>query len=132
MLKGLFGKRGRDDFKTRSVDRDRLADAETLGTLAQALEAALGKMQSEHNGLSRRVDDATAMASLVVGTDSDEYLSREVEKTASLREFENDVKLGRDRLRTLDRHILNLRFLRAAFLTRFPEFNTKDKPPESA
>ena len=31
----------------------------------------------------------------------------------------------RDRLRTLEQHILNLRFLRAAFLTRFPSFNTK-------
>jgi|SRR5579871_1776413 len=132
MLKNLFTKRAESDFRARSADRDRLTDAEILRGLAQALEGALDKMQSEHNGLSRRVDDAVALASLAVGTESDEYLSREVEKATSLREFENDMKRGRDRLRKLDQHILDLRFLRAAFLTRFPEFNTKAKPPESA
>ena len=132
MLKRFFGKRAEDDFKARSVDRDRLTDTETFGHLAQALDATLDKMQSEHNGLLRRMENAAAMASLAVGIDSDEYLSREAEKTASLREFENEMKRGRDRLRTLDQHILNLRFPRAAFLSRFPELNTKALPPKSS
>jgi len=120
MLKGLFARQGRE-FRTRSADRDRLTDKETLGQVAEALETALDKLQSEHNGLSRRVDEAAAMASLAVGNGSDEYLSRDVEKSDSLRGFENDMKVGRERLRIVDQHIRNLRFLRAAFLTRFPE-----------
>jgi hypothetical protein len=131
MLKGLFGRQG-GEFRTRSADRDRLTDAESLGRVAEALESALDKLQSEYNGLSRRVDQAAAMASLAVGNESDEYLSREVAKTVSLREFEDDMKQGRDRLRTVEQHILNLRFLRAAFLTRFPNFHTPARPLDKA
>jgi hypothetical protein len=120
MLKDLFTGWAGGDFKIRSTDAERLSDAETLGQVAEALETALDKLQSEYAGLTRRVNDVSAIASLVVGNESDEYLSREAERARSLHESEEEMKRGRERLRTLDQYLLNLRFLREAFLTRFP------------
>lgn len=127
MFKGLFGGRSEGAFKTRSSERDQATDTDSIGQVADAIDRALSALQSEQAGLSRRVDEAVAMASIAVGNESDEYVSREPEKTTALRGYEDEMKRGRDRLRVLETHILNLRFLRAAFLTRFPEFNSK--PP---
>jgi hypothetical protein len=125
MFKGLFGARSETEFKTRSPARDQDTDKETIGRVAEAIDNALSALQAEQGGLSRRVEDAAAMASLAVGNESDEYVSREPEKATALRGYEEEMKRGRLRLAALEQHILNLRFLRAAFLTRFPEFNAK-------
>lgn len=126
MVKGLFARQG-GEFRTRSAGRDRLTDAESLGQVAEALELALDKLFSEYNGLSRRVDQAAAMASLAVGNQSDEYLLREIAKTVSLGEFEDDMKYGRDRLRTFEQHILNLRLFAGRISDPFPEFQYPSK-----
>jgi hypothetical protein len=125
MFKSLFARKPDEGFKTRSADRDLATDGATIGRVAEAIESALAALQAEQTGLSRRVEDAVAMASLAVGNESDEYVSREENKTDALRGYEDDMRRGRDRLRLLEQHVLNLRFLRAAFLTRFPPFNTK-------
>jgi len=130
MFKGLFGGRSEAAFKTRSPERDQATDNEAIGRVAVAIDNALSALQSEQAGLSRRVDDAVAMASIAVGNESDEYVSREPDKTTALRGYEDEMKRGRDRLRVLEQHILNLRFLRAAFLTRFPEFGVKPLPKQ--
>ena len=122
MLKGFFGKRSEGGFRLRSSERDEANDQEAIGRVAVAIESALAELQTEQSGLTRRVEEAATMASLVVGTDSDEYISREQFKSDALHGFENEMKRGQDRLRDLEQHILNLRFLRAAFLTRFPGF----------
>jgi len=96
--------------------------------VAEAIDNALSALQAEQAGLFKRVEDAVAMASLTVGNESDEYISRESEKTVALRGYEDEMKRGRNRLAALEQHLLNLRFLRAAFLTRFPDFNDKPRP----
>jgi hypothetical protein len=125
MFKALFARRSDDGFKTRSPERDQATDKDTIGRVADAIDGALAALQAEQAGLSRRVEDAVAMAALAVGTDSDDYAEREASRTDGLRGYEDEMKRGRERLRVLDQHILNLRFLRAAFLTRFPGFNSK-------
>ena len=125
MFKSWFARKSDEGFKTRSPQRDLVTDGESIGRVAEAIDSALSALQAEQVGLSRRVEDAVAMASLAVGNESDEYVTREVSKTDALRGYEDEMKRGRERLRALDQHVLNLRFLRAAFLTRFPGFNTK-------
>ena len=132
MFKSLFARKSDTGFKTRSPQRDLATDSETVGRVAEAIDSALAALQAEQSGLSRRVEDTVAMASLAVGTESDEYVSREESRTDALRGYEDEMRRGRDRLRTLEQHILNLRFLRAAFLTRFPGFNTKPLVRETA
>ena len=131
MFKGLFAGRSDSGFKTRSPERDQATDSEVIGRVALAIDHALSALQTEQTGLLGRVEEAVAMASLAVGTDSDEYVSREPAKTEALRGYEDDMKRSRERLRALEQHILNLRFLRAAFLTRFPEFGAKSLAKQS-
>jgi len=125
MFKSLFARKSGEGFKTRSAARDLATDNDTVGRVAEAIDNALAALQAEQAGLLRRVEDAVAMASLAVGNESDEYASREEAKTDALRRYEDEIRRGRDRLRALEQNVLNLRFLRAAFLTRFPAFNTK-------
>ena len=132
MFKSLFARKSDAGFKTRSADRDLATDNDTVGRVAEAIDSALTALQAEQTGLSRSVEDAIAMASLAVGNESDEYMSREDSKTDALRRCEDEIRRGRDRQRALEQNILNLRFLRAAFLTRFAAFNTKPLVRESA
>ncbi len=125
MFKGLFGRRASDAVETRSPERDRATDKDTIGRVAETIDSALAILQAEQTGLARRVEDSVAMAALAAGTDSDEYVGRESSQADALRNFEDETRRARDRLRILDQHVLNLRFLRAAFLTRFPDFNAK-------
>ena len=127
MFKSWIARKSGEVFKTRSPDRDVATDNDTIGRVAEAIDSALVALQGEQAGLSRRVAEAVAMASFAVGNESDEYVSREDSKTDALRGYEDDMRRGRDRLHTLEQHILNLRFLRAAFLTRFPALNTKPR-----
>jgi hypothetical protein len=122
MFKRIF--EGRREFKARSPDRDLATDLAAIGKVAEALDGALSAMQAEQVGLSRRVEEATAIASLAVGNDSDEYISREPTKNIALQDYENEMKRGRDRLRTLEQNIADLRFVRAVLHTRFPNLNS--------
>ena len=88
-----------------------------------AIDAALVKLQTESEGLSRRLQDARERASLAVGNDTDEYLSREPSRLAGLKEFENEMGVAADRLKILDEQIVNLRFVRATFYSRFTKFS---------
>jgi hypothetical protein len=125
MFKALFARRSSDRFETRSPERDRATDKDTIGRVAATIDSVLSVLQTEQAGLMVRVENAVAMAALAAGTESDEYVDREASRTEGLRSFEEEMKRARDRLRVLDQHVLNLRFLRAAFLTRFPDFNAK-------
>lgn len=122
MLRNFFGSSIAGGFRTRSVERDRATDNELIGGIVKAIDDALSAFQSEQSGLTRRVEEAVAMASLAVGTDTEEYLSRDAAAEAGLRQFETEMKAGRDRLVVLEQNITHLKFLRAAFATRFPEF----------
>lgn len=120
MLKQFF-RRGSSEFRARAPDRDRQSDLATLGNVGKSIEDALKAMQAEMEGLSRRLEDASSRASLVVGTDHDEYLSREPAKLAGLRKFEQEMRLATLRLKILNENIVHLRFVRATFYSRFPK-----------
>lgn len=124
MLRSIFRAKSDGGFRTRAPERDQATDSELIGGVAKTIDEALAAFQAEQTGLNRRVDQAMAMASLAVGYDTDEYLERDEAKEAGLKQFESEMKAGRDRLSVLDRNISHLRFLRAAFLTRFPGFGS--------
>jgi hypothetical protein len=125
MFKALFARRSSDALETRSPERERATDKDTIGRVAETIDSALAVLQTEQAGLMRRVEDNAAMAALAAGTEADEYVGRETSQADALRSFEDETRRARDRLRILDQHVLNLRFLRAAFLTRFPDFHAK-------
>ena len=128
MLRGIF--RASGSFRTRSSQRDQATDEVLIGRIADAIDSALNGLRGEQAGLNRRIEEAAALASVAVGTDTDEYLSRDQARNDGLRQYETEMKAGRDRLSKLELNISHLKFLRAAFLTRFPGFvsseGTKD------
>ncbi len=123
MFKGLFARRSSDALETRSPERDRTTDEDTIGRVAETIDNALAVLQTEQAGLMRRVEDKLAMAALAAGTD--ECVGRKTSQADALRTFEDETRRARDRQHILDQHVLNLRFLRTAFLTRFPDFHAK-------
>ncbi len=61
------------------------------------------------------------LASVTVGTATDEYVTREPARTEGLASYEAERRRGRERLLQLENHISNLKFMRAAFVTRFDD-----------
>ena len=110
------------NFRSRSAERDLEADKITIGALKDSIETALTKLTAERDGLGRRMEDIVSRASLVVGNESDEYLSRDSRKSSALAKFESELINGQSRLAALDQNITNLKFIRAAFMTRFTSF----------
>lgn len=66
------------------------------------------------------MENARLRASIVVGNNADEYVTREKEKTAYLCLLESEMKNGHERLDILKQNIDHLKFLRAALFSRFP------------
>jgi len=126
MLKSLFRSRSSDKFRTRSADRDVDNDAALIDSVGTSIRNALAAFEKEREGLGRRVSDAQMLASVAVGTGTDEYTTREPTQTAGLASYEAEMRRGQERLSKLENHINNLRFMRAAFATRFSEFNRKE------
>ena len=113
-------------FKARSAERDAETDRARIGSVMSALESALQEAEREQAGLNRRVDDALARAAVTFGNGTDEYLEREPLDTHHQDLFEADISNGQRRLKELAGTIAHLKFLKAAMLTRFPDF----KPPQ--
>ncbi len=123
MLKHLFRSRLSGGFRTRSSERDTETDASLIGALGTTIARALAAFEKERDGLNRRISEAQMLASVTVGTGTDEYVTREPEKAAGLASYESEMRRGRERLAKLESHIANLKFMRAAFATRFGEFS---------
>lgn len=119
MIMQLFRRQASGEFQTRSPDRDQETDNATLGRVGRSIEEALLAMQSEHEGLTRRLKDAEERASLAAGNNYDEYLTREPAKLDGLRKYEAQMRRASARLKALEDDIGHLKFLRATFYTRF-------------
>ena len=121
------GRAGKDQsrFKARSVDRDAETDHARIANIWSALETALKEAERERIGLTRRVDDALARASVTFGNGTDEYLEREGLDTHHHDLFDAEISNGQRRLKQLEQLIANLGVVKSALLTRFPEV----KPP---
>jgi len=117
---------GAKQFKARSAERDAETDHMRIASIMAAIDAALSAAESEQAGLNRRVDDALARAAVTFGNGTDEYLEREPLDNHHQDLFAADISNGQRRLRELVATISHLKFIKAAMLTRFPDF----KPPQ--
>src|SRR5260370_7960321 len=112
-------------FKARSAERDAETDRLRVGSILLAIETSLTAAETEQSGLTRRVDDFLARAAVTLGNGTDEYLTREALDSAHQDLFDNEISNGQRRLRELAVTISHFKFLKAAMLSRFPDF----KPP---
>ena len=118
---------GDRDFRTRSIDRDSNVDRSRVNSILEAIENALNAAEQERSGLSRRVEDALARAAVTMGNGTDEYLERDAIDSHHQDLFGSEIANGQRRLKELASEITHFKFLKAAALTRFPDF----KPPSS-
>lgn len=109
------------EFRTRSAARDQSTDAQTIQAVGVAISNALKKFEEEEAGLKLRMEDAKARASLAVGNDTYEHLTREDTKSEHLHEFEGEMSRAGARLAVLHQHLTNLKFIQIALVTRFPD-----------
>jgi hypothetical protein len=127
MLKRLFRSRTSDGFRARSPERDAETDTALIGKVGTAINEAFEALEKERDGLNRRVAQAQMLASVTVGTGTDEYVTREPAQAAGLASYESEMRKGRERLVKLEGYISDMRFMRAAFATRFGEFVQRKK-----
>lgn len=118
----LSDRRSEKRFKARSAERDAETDRARIGSIMTAIETALQEAEREQAGLNRRVDDALARAAVTFGNGTDEYLEREPLDSHHQDLFATDISNGQRRLKELAGAISHLKFVKAAMLTRFPDF----------
>lgn len=109
-------------FRARSVNRDAETDRSCVTSIARSIENSLLAAQMEKAGLIRRLDDVSARAAVSVGNGTDEYLTREALDNRLLGQLEAEILNGQRRLEQLTHNIAHFKFLRAALMTRFPDF----------
>lgn len=109
------------EFRTRSTDRDRASDRSILAPVGVAIEHALANLQSQQDGLERRIRDATDCAAFTAGNDVYENKTREQGRTDTLRKFETELANARIRKTIVAKNIADLRSVRALFLSLFPK-----------
>ncbi len=118
----LRGRRDDNDFKARSAGRDAETDRSRVGSILDAIEHALHEAEQEQSGLNRRVEDVLARAAVTLGNATDEYLDREALDSHHQDLFGTEIANGQRRLTELATAITHFKFLKAATLTRFPDY----------
>jgi hypothetical protein len=118
---------GQQVFRARSPERDAETDRTRIEAIMTAIEEALHAAEREQSGLNRRVEDVLARAAVTSGNGDDEYLEREPLDSHHQTLFDNEILNGQRRLKQLGSSIAHFKFLKAAMLSRFPEF----RPPGS-
>ncbi len=113
---------GDDSFKARSAERDAETDRQRIGSIVASIEGALEAAENEQAGLSRRVDDVLARAAVTIGNGTDEYLEREALDNHHQDLFTAEMLNGQRRLKELATEIAHFKFVKAAMLSRFPDY----------
>jgi hypothetical protein len=113
---------GDQGFKARSADRDAETDRLRVSSILQAIESALHAAEQEQSGLNRRVEDVLARAAVTLGNGTDEYLEREPLDSHHQDLFSAEISNGQRRLKELATSITHFKFLKAAMLSRFPDY----------
>ncbi len=93
-----------------------------MNSILEAIENALIAAEQEQSGLNRRVEDVLARAAVTLGNGTDEYLEREPLDTHHQDLFSVEISNGQRRLKELATTITHFKFLKAAMLSRFPDF----------
>lgn len=119
-LKDRFG--GEQTFRARSPERDVDTDRTRIGAIMVAIEDALHAAEREQSGLNRRVEDVLARAAVTIGNGDDEYLEREALDNHHQDLFDKEILNGQRRLKELSASIAHFKFLKAAMLSRFPDY----------
>jgi hypothetical protein len=113
---------GGETFQVRAPERDEDTDRKRIETVMNAIQTVLHAAEDEQKGLNERVDDVLARAAVTVGNASDEYLDREPLDTLHQGLFSEEISNGQRRLKSLADTISHFKFLRAAVLSRFPDY----------
>jgi hypothetical protein len=113
---------GDQDFRARSAERDTETDRSRVGSILGAIEEALHAAEREQSGLNQRVEDVLARAAVTFGNGTDEYLEREALNDHHQSLFSSEISNGQRRLKELAATITHFKFLKAATLSRFPDF----------
>jgi hypothetical protein len=121
----LKNRLGDPDFRARSPERDAETDRSRVSSILEAIESALDAAEREQSGLNRRVEDVLARAAVTMGNGTDEYLDREPLDSHHQNLFNTEIANGQRRLKELATLISHFKFMKAAVLSRFPDF----KPP---
>ena len=116
------GRLGDQVFKARSADRDAETDRARVSAILEAIETALHAAEQEQAGLGKRVEDVLARAAVTLGNGTDEYLEREPLDSHHQDLFGTEIVNGQRRLKELANTITHFKFLKAATLSRFPDY----------
>jgi hypothetical protein len=122
MFQRFLGDRNGRKFKARSADRDAETDLARLTSIFDSIDEVIRSAEAELSGLTRRVDDALARASVTGGNDSDEYLTRDAVDEHYLDRLDSEISRGQRRLQELSTNIAHFKFLKATVVNRFPGF----------
>ena len=116
-----FFRSHRGPFRARSAERDKETDSMNIARVSKAIELAIASCETERDGLSCRLADVTARATIVAGNGSDDYLERESAVSERLKVLDGEVKNAQRRLGELARNIAQFEQLRGELRSRFPE-----------
>jgi hypothetical protein len=95
-------------FWIRSTRRDESTDAKRLGSIERSIQNAISDIESEKDGLARRIKDARDSASVYVGSDASEYLDREESVEKELSASEQVLVSAAQRVRQLNAQLEHL------------------------
>jgi hypothetical protein len=112
-------------FKTRSTTRDSDNDYARAASILRSIEHELDEATAEHTGLTSRIIDVLARASVTLGNDSDEYLTRDPEDNHLQNLLGAEIASGQRRLNELGATIGHFQFLKTALITRFPDLKLR-------
>ena len=113
---------GSATFRVRSAKRDSEVDQRRVAAIMVAIEDAIAAAERERAGLNRRVEEVLARAAVTLGNDDDEYLYREPLDSHHQDLFDAEIVNGQRRLKELGSAIAHFSFVRAAMLSRFPDY----------
>jgi hypothetical protein len=122
MFQSFLRARANHFFKARSGGRDTETDQARAASIFRSIEDALEGAKAEQAGLKSRIDDVLARAAVTLGNDPDEYLTRDPEDNHYQNLLGTEIANGQRRLNDLGVTIGHFQFLRAALVTRFPDF----------
>jgi hypothetical protein len=102
------GTEGNMRIRFRSARRDESSDAKRLDSIERSIRNAISDIESEKDGLARRLKDARDRAAVHVGSDASEYLDREPSVEQELSASERELVSAAKRVRQLNAHLEHL------------------------